>query len=257
MNLELDIHIAKQYKSTSQRIRILTEHWVGNNLFCPICGNTELTHYEANRPVADFFCNNCRSDYELKSKENPKGELGRKIVDGAYTTMIERITSMQNPNFFFLTYAQNYVNNFILIPKYFFTPSIIEKRKPLSETARRAGWVGCNINIENIPECGKIYIVKDCHEIEYKQVIANYQRTQCLLTHDLDSRGWIMDVLNCIGKIQEDDFSLDKVYSFENELQLRHPKNRFIKEKIRQQLQLLRDKGIIEFTTRGKYRKIK
>lgn len=178
-------------------------------------------------------------------------------MDGAYTTMIERITSMQNPNFFFLTYAQNYVNNFILIPKYFFTPSIIEKRKPLSETARRAGWVGCNINIENIPECGKICIVKDCHEIEYKQVIANYQRTQCLLTHDLDSRGWIMDVLNCIGKIQEDDFSLDQVYSFENELQLRHPKNRFIKEKIRQQLQLLRDKGIIEFTTRGKYRKIK
>jgi type II restriction enzyme len=32
------------------------------------------------------------------------------------------------------------VNNFFVIPKYFFIPEIIEKRKPLSETAKRAGW---------------------------------------------------------------------------------------------------------------------
>ena len=32
--------------------------------------------------------------------------------------------------------------------------------------------------------------------------------------------------------------------------------NNFIKDKIRQQLQILRDKAIIEFVGRGKYKKI-
>jgi type II restriction enzyme len=257
MNLQFDTDIASQYKSNSQRIRVLTENWVEKNLFCPICGEPILHHYEANRPVADFFCDHCKSDYELKSKESNKGIIGRKIVDGAYETMIERITSLRNPNFFFLTYAHDFVNNFILIPNHFFTPAIIEKRKPLAETARRAGWIGCNINIDDIPESGKIYLVKNNQEIDRKQVLANYQRTESLQTNNLESRGWIMDILNCVDKIQTDDFSLNQVYAFENELKLKHPENNFVRDKIRQQLQYLRDRGFIEFTTRGNYRKIK
>ena len=56
--------------------------------------------------------------------------------------MIERIQSLTNPDFFFLNYnpCTLEVKNFILIPKYFFVPEIIEKRSPLSPTARRAGW---------------------------------------------------------------------------------------------------------------------
>lgn len=36
---------------------------------------------------------------------------------------------------------------------------------------------------------------------------------------------------------------------------LDYPENHHIREKIRQQLQLLRDKGIIEFVGRGRYKK--
>ena len=39
-------------------------------------------------------------------------------------------------------------------------------------------------------------------------------------------------------------------------LKNKHPENNFIKDKIRQQLQNLRDKGFIEFTSRGNYKKI-
>ena len=39
-------------------------------------------------------------------------------------------------------------------------------------------------------------------------------------------------------------------------LQARHPQNNNIRPKIRQQLQVLRDKGVIEFLGRGLYRKI-
>ena len=53
--------------------------------------------------------------------------------------MISRIKSYSNPNFFFMNYADGAVNNLWLIPNHFFVPSIIEKRKPLSDNARRAG----------------------------------------------------------------------------------------------------------------------
>ena len=35
-----------------------------------------------------------------------------------------------------------------------------------------------------------------------------------------------------------------------------YPNNNFIKDKIRQQLQILRDKGLIDFVGRGNYKKI-
>lgn len=256
MNLQFNREIAINYRSNSQRIRVLTEDWVKRNLYCPICGKEILNNYEANKPVADFYCEDCKSDFELKSKENTKGLLGNKIADGAYDTMINRITSMQNPNFFFLTYNNNSVNNLILIPNHFFVPSIIEKRKPLSDTAKRAGWVGCIINIGNIPESGKIYIVKNDIKIQRERVISNYQKTKFLQTSNLESRGWIMDILNCISRIPFDEFSLKQMYSFESELRLKYPENNFIKDKIRQQLQYLRDKGFIEFKSPGNYKKI-
>ena len=66
--------------------------------------------------------------------------------------MIQRINAVNNPNFFFMQYGKTdlRVKNLVMVPKHFFVPDIIEKRKPLAETARRAGWVGCNIVLKNI-----------------------------------------------------------------------------------------------------------
>ena len=140
MQTVFDIKIAKNYKSNSQKIRILTEAWVDKQIFCPACG-TSIKNYENNRPVADFYCPKCAEEYELKSK---KDGMAKKIVDGAYSTMIERLQSSNNPNFFFLNYnpVQFEVHNFLVIPKHFFVPEIIEKRKSLSAEARRAGRTG-------------------------------------------------------------------------------------------------------------------
>ena len=62
--------------------------------------------------------------------------------------------------------------------------------------------------------------------------------------------------MNCVDKINYEEFSLKDVYQFENILKAKHPNNNFVKDKIRQQLQLLRDKGIIEFLGNGKYKKV-
>ncbi len=159
MNRSFNNKLAIGYSNNSQKIRVLSEDWVGTEIFCPNCG-TNILPYENNRPVADFYCKNCSEEYELKSKKNT---MGRKIVDGAFSTMIERLQSRENPNFFFLNYnLQNYkIINFTVIPKHFFVPEIIEKRKPLSLNARRAGWVGCNILLNSIPDSGKIFYIKD------------------------------------------------------------------------------------------------
>ena len=90
MNLQMDQRIAEQYNSNSQKIRVITEHWVHKNLFCPYCGNQYISHFENNRPVADFYCPHCLEEYELKSKNGP---ITAKITAGAYAIMIERIES--------------------------------------------------------------------------------------------------------------------------------------------------------------------
>lgn len=118
MNLLFNQEIAKGYTSTAQIARVLTENRVKQNSFCPCCGNVYLNDFENNRPVADFYCDNCKEEFELKSKN---GLFSNTITDGAYATMIERINSNQNPHFFFLTYSKELsVNNFLLIPNHFF-----------------------------------------------------------------------------------------------------------------------------------------
>lgn len=256
MNLFFDNKICLKYKSASQVARIVTEYWLAQNMFCPICGAPLLHQYTANKPVADFYCDLCKSDFELKSYKSNEGKIKHKITDGAFCTMMERITSLKNPHLFVMSYANMEINNLLLIPKFFFTPNIIEKRQPLKETARRAGWIGCNIEIGNIPEIGKIYIIKNKEEINKADVIQQYQQVLKLQTSAIEKRGWMFDIIQCIERVPNINFCLNDIYAFSEELQIKHPENNFVKDKIRQQLQYLRDKGFIEFTTRGHYKKI-
>lgn len=258
MNLNFNIQLAENYKSLSQISRILSEAWVHENVYCPRCGNSKLEKCKNNRPVTDFICNSCKNQIELKCKAR---RLGHKIDDGTYDTMIKRITSNQNPDFFFLTYSKTKyeykVKDFIFISKYFFIPRIIEKRNPLSPKAKRAGWTGCKILIDEIPEQGRISIIKNGIPVSKNDVLKQVETGNLLNEANLEARGWLMDVLNCINRADKDIFALSEIYSSENELQKMHPNNHNIQPKIRQQLQFLRNKGFIEFLGNGKYRKIK
>ena len=67
---------------------------------------------------------------------------------------------------------------------------------------------------------------------------------------------WKKDVFECLINISEDIFTLEEVYSFKTKLQKMHPDNRNIEPKIRQQLQYLRDLGLLEFVKPGIYKKL-
>ena len=135
MDVSFDKSLASGYTSNSQIIRVLTESWVQKNLYCPRCGYHELQHFPNNRAVADFYCPACKNEYELKSKS---GSIGHKIADGAYDTFIQRLESDNNPDCLILSYNADVmcVENLWIIPKHFFVPSIVEKRKPLSGNAK-------------------------------------------------------------------------------------------------------------------------
>ncbi|MFH1894677.1 MAG: hypothetical protein ABH813_02150, partial [Patescibacteria group bacterium] len=55
-------------------------------------------------------------------------------------------------------------------------------------------------------------------------------------------------------KLGKKEFTLNDMYLFEKALNKLHPENKHIKDKIRQQLQILRDKGYLDFVSRGFYR---
>ena len=256
MNVRLDMSLASNYHSPSQIARAITEGWIANNMYCPRCGECHLQHFANNRPVADFYCPRCKNQFELKGKN---GKIRSTISDGAYKTMISRITSNTNPDFFVMEYKLDltpHIENLLIIPKFFFTPDIIIKRPPLPETAKRAGWVGCNININNIPSQGKISIIRRGQAIDKRVILKNVEIASRLALDKIESRGWLLDTLSCVNEIPDQLFFLTDVYKFGNYLTKLHPQNHNVDAKIRQQLQILRDKGFIIFLGNGKYRKV-
>jgi type II restriction enzyme len=203
--------------------------------------------------VADFFCPSCSEEYELKSQ---KTKFAAKVVDGAFRTMIERLSSDNNPNLLLLNYdlAKRSVANALIVPKHFFVQEIIEKRKPLAATARRAGWVGCNILLNQIPESGKIFFVRNGVPEPKKAVLAKWQQTLFLREESIGARGWLIEVMKSVESLGKKEFELDEVYRFEAQLGALYPNNRHVKQKIRQQLQFLRDRGYLDFVSPGRYR---
>ena len=71
-----------------------------------------------------------------------------------------------------------------------------------------------------------------------------------------DKCGKAIELNNAFERVEhlfDNEFSLHEVYDYENELSKEHPNNLHIKDKIRQQLQILRDKGFLRFKGSGIY----
>ncbi|HQT44628.1 MAG TPA: DpnI domain-containing protein [Candidatus Micrarchaeota archaeon] len=253
MNLNLyDAQVFADYKSPSQQARLLTEKWFATHMYCPNCLNLHLNPAKANTKVIDFSCETCTHDFQLKSKKN---KISGKITDGAYKPMIEMIETNNSPDFFFMEYLPDewIARNLFLVPRFFINTNIIEKRTALSITARRKGWVGCNILFSRLPEEGIISIIKDEKVIEMKNVQNKYLSLAFLDSKKYTQRGWFADILYYVRKLDTKAFSLGDMYQFEDDLQKIHPENKHIREKIRQQLQVLRDRGILRFDGQGTY----
>ena len=259
MNLECDAQITAGFSSRSQQVRVATEAWFGAQSYCLSCTSNHLVTSKPNAKARDFYCAACSQTYELKSS----GKLeDRRIVDGAYATMIDRIESNSPPILVLLRYIRKagfgtepwLVDRLMAIHPVFLTRAIVEPRKPLSLTARRAGWQGCNLRIDRIPQDGRILLVDSGRIANPENVRALYESSKRLLAISPDARSWTAMVLRIVRDIGHQTFTLADAYARSKPLEEVFPNNRHINAKIRQQLQVLRDLGYLQFSGRGIYK---
>ena len=138
------------------------------------------------------------------------------------------------------------VRDLLLIPSFMFSESAVIKRKPLAATARRAGWVGCNIDLSRIAPEARIQIVKtvfqggtDILSVNSKhrpeacatvitppeEVREKFRRVKPLKYISVTQRGWTLDVLNAIRRLGKTEFTTADTYAFTRELEKLHPDN--------------------------------
>jgi type II restriction enzyme len=243
--------MATGYKSNSQIARILTEEWGSRNLYCAACDASAIARSPANTRAIDYGCDGCKAVYQLKSSTRWNE---RRIPDAAYEAMVAAIRGDQVPNLLIMQYSSDWnVRNLLLVPSYFLTESSIEKRKPLSPTARRAGWVGCNILLGGIAPEGKLRLIVDGVPVPAAEVREKYRKTRPLAALEVTKRGWTLEVLKYVHRVGTRQFELGDLYRYENELAAIYPNNHNVRPKIRQQLQVLRNLGLVEFLGNGRY----
>lgn len=250
MNLMLPTAVPEKLKSPSKIAQWQTESWTLREIECPAC-RRRLEQARVNMPVLDFVCPLCGGGYELKSKVC---RYSNTMAGGEFSTMVRRITGADAPSFFFMWRDMVRVHSFFVTPAHFMVPQVVQARRPLGPEARRAGWQGCTILLNEVPSSGRIFYVQNGVQTPMEQVVEQYNRTRFLAdVQKTEMRGWLLDVMLCVERLNRRSFTLADMYAFEVELSRKHPANKHVRAKIRQQLQVLRDVGYLAFEGRGRY----
>jgi type II restriction enzyme len=252
MNLTCDVNLAANYHSPSQQARVISEGWFLKNVYCLACDADSVKQTRANTKATDFICPKCTHRYELKTfHRRPHGSL----VDGAFAPMMERVNAGTAPTLCLLERTEEWqIRSLTAIHSSFLLPEVIEERSPLKPTARRHGFVGCNIRLDHIASDGEIAVVSGGVIQPVAEVRKRFQRFLPLVGKSAEQRGWTLLTLRMVRGLQKQCFNLQDLYALENEFAQAYPENRHIKDKIRQQLQILRDLGVLSFEERGEYR---
>ena len=259
MNLELDPSVATGYSSKGYMTGKITESWAANNLYCVNCHSDWLVQERPNAPVRDFTCPTCKVTYQLKAKN---GKFGSKIANSAYSKKIAAIEQDSLPHFAFLNYdrVRWVVTGLFVVPGHLIGRGTIQRRNPLGPNAKRAGWVGSNILLEDIPAEGRIWMVSGESVFSPSDVRRQWQRIAFIGSDSKAAQGWGADVYSRVCRLVQEsgskEFTLRSFCSrFLADLAELHPENHHIRAKVRQLMQVLRDGGLLEFVdNRGKYR---
>jgi type II restriction enzyme len=163
------------------------------------------------------------------------GPEGKRVVDGAYLTMIRKIRDGSAPSLILLQYdyeplkgATHWtIRRLVAIHPVFFTESLIEARKVLSPNARRAGWQGCNIRLDRVPDDGRIEIIRNAEPIDTELVRQKYASAQRLAVLDTALRGWTALTLGIVRRL-DSPFSLDQVCAKRAFVETAFPGNRHV-----------------------------
>ena len=250
MMLEADHSLASGYASRTQQARRITEDWVARNGYCLRCDSDRLRQTIANTKTCDFICEKCDHNYELKSKF---GTFSSRVLDGSYGAMLKTVRESRTPTFLLLEYSHPWsIDRLRAVHHSLITENAIQPRKPLAVTAKRAGWIGCNIVLSAIALQGQIPLLERGLMGSKLNARNAFTRLERLSLLSAEKRTWAAAILQLTERFPT-RFSLQDMYDSDKELQLLFPNNKNIRPKIRQQLQVLRDAGLITFRGGGEY----
>ena len=196
-----------------------------------------------------------RSTYQFKSNVSP---FGRSVSNSAYGKM-QAILNGNAPHYAFLHYstADWQVKGLFLVPGHFFTPALIQKRSPLTAKAERAGWVGSNILLAPCPTMrGSRWWIQASSVTPTMSEAIGRAFNSCRMTRVLAAAGALRcspaSAKRCGKRGQE--FTLQDFYARHvSSLSAQFPDNHNVEAKVRQQLQVLRDGGVLSFLEPGRY----
>ena len=155
--MELPEFIAqvKQNNNWTSESRIVgeaCEDYVKNKVKCIRCNNNNFEKYKTNEKSKDLICISCNQKYQIKAKSvthkqinNIKCKNQFKTIGGEYSTTLTNIN--EKIDYLIILYEkQSYkILNILYITNENINSNCITPRNPLSSTAKRAGWQGCNI----------------------------------------------------------------------------------------------------------------
>ena len=161
-NMELNELISQikennNWKSESRIVGEACEYYVKNNINCVRCNNKNFGKYKTNEKSKDLICITCNQKFQIKAKSathkqvnNIKYKNKFKTIGGEYSTTLNSID--EKIDYLIILYEkQSYIIlNVLYISNENINFNCIIPRNPLSSTAKRAGWQGCNIIFDNI-----------------------------------------------------------------------------------------------------------
>jgi type II restriction enzyme len=140
-----EIKKEKCWTSTSRIIGEAVEDCV-ITMSCPICNNKALVKYQTNQKSKDVKCEKCSCQIQIKATKHKKQSTSLKLLGAEYKTTCLSIKE-NNVNYLVVMYSvvgdKYIINDIYFINHTHINESCIIPRKPLSHTAKRAGWQGC------------------------------------------------------------------------------------------------------------------
>ncbi len=136
------------------------ETFVGKNCSCPKCKKEKtLKRLPTNFKCADLICDFCGYLAQVKAMTvNDVDVLPKQILGAAWGPQKARMdASIYFPLFLVLKSSSG--ASIYYLPTDFQSPALFSSRKPLSSTARRAGWQGFLYMLSAVPEGGFIRLI--------------------------------------------------------------------------------------------------
>ena len=144
------------WKNESRIVGEACEEYIKNNIKCVRCKNANFEKCKTNEKSKDLICLECNQKYQIKAKCASQKQINNimskneiKTIGGEYSTTKHNIN--ENIDYIIIIYEKNSyeIKKILYIKNEFINAECIIPRKPLSLTAKRAGWQGCIIIFNN------------------------------------------------------------------------------------------------------------